>query len=324
MSGPVPSYISLYKSGELKKRAARLNKILSACTLCPRECKVDRKKGEKGICRATNTIRIAKAVPHFGEEPPVSGTKGSGTIFFSFCNLRCCFCQNYQISHEALGQDLSEAELARKMLSLQKKGCHNINLVSASHFLPQIISALFLAVKEGLCIPIVYNTNGYESIKTLELLSGIVDIYLPDAKYSDDKTAEKYSFAKDYPKINMLAINEMFRQTGHLKLDNNGIAVKGLVVRHLVLPKNLAGTKDVFQNLKRAIGTDLFISFMAQYKPCHKAKEDKDLSAFLSKQEYLKAIDILFDLGFKNGWTQDFEPSDKSFVPDFAKTDSWN
>jgi len=323
MSGPVPSYISLYKSGELKKRAEILNRLLSSCTLCPRKCKVDRKRGEIGICRSSNKIRIAKAVPHFGEEPPVSGTRGSGTIFFSFCNLRCCFCQNYQISHEALGHDLSEAELAREMLSLQEKGCHNINLVSASHFLPQIINALFLAVKEGLCLPLVYNTNGYESMKTLKLLSGIVDIYLPDAKYSDDKTAEKYACAKDYSKINMLAIKEMFRQTGHLKLDNNGIAVKGLIVRHLVLPKNLSGTKDILQNLKRSIGTDLFISFMSQYKPCHRAKEYKDLSAPLSKQEYLKAVDLLFELGFENGWTQDFDPFNKSFVPDFEKTDAW-
>ncbi len=324
MSGPVPSYISLYKSGKLKKRAVLLERILSACTLCPRECGVDRKKGEKGVCGASDTVRIAKAVPHFGEEPPVSGTNGSGTIFFSFCNLQCRFCQNYQISHEALGQDISEAALAREMISLQEKGCHNINLVSASHFLPQIINALCLAVEKGFCLPIVYNTNGYENIKTLKLLSGIVDIYLPDVKYSDNRAAEKYSSAKNYPHINMLAVKEMFDQAGHLQLDDKGIAVKGLIVRHLVLPKKLSGTKNILQNLKKSIGTDLSISFMSQYKPRHKAEKYKALKTPLSKQEYIEAVDILYSHGFVNGWIQDFEPFDNSFVPDFKKADSWN
>ena len=324
MSEPVPSYISLYKSGELKKRAILLNKLLSSCTLCPRECRVNRKKGEKGVCRAGNTLRIAKTVPHFGEEPPISGTRGSGAIFFSFCNAKCCFCQNHQISHEAIGQDFSEKELARQMIALQEKGCHNINLVSASHFLPQIITTLCLAVKKGLCIPIVYNTNGYESVKTLQLLTGIVDIYLPDAKYFDDRTAEKYSGIKNYPNINRLAINEMFKQAGLLKLNDKVLAVKGLIVRHLVLPKNLSETAAILKNLKEAIGTDLSISLMSQYKPCHNASEHEALAFPLSEDEYLKAVDTLYSLGFENGWVQEWEPFDKRFLPDFEKLDSWN
>lgn len=324
MSGPIPSYISLYKSGELKKRAERLNRILSSCTLCPRECGINRKKGETGKCRAGNRVRIAKAVPHFGEEPPISGNRGSGTIFFSFCNLSCCFCQNYQISRESLGQELSETALAREMIALQEKGCHNINLVSASHFLPQIIKALCIAAGAGLCLPIVYNTNGYENIKTLRLLSGIIDIYLPDAKYSKNNTAEKYSCVNNYPETNLLAINEMFGQTGHLKLDRNGVAVKGLIVRHLVLPENLSETEAILKNLKSSIGTDLSISLLSQFTPCYRAPEHKELGSPLSKKDYLKAVNLLFALGFENGWIQDWQPFDRRFLPDFEKQDSWN
>ena len=319
-----PSYLSLYKSGELWKRADVLQKNLSACTLCPWECRADRTRGERGACRAATKIRVAKAIPHFGEEPPISGTKGSGTIFFSFCSLNCCFCQNFQISQENMGQDLSEKKLAQKMLSLQKMGCHNINLVSASHFLPQIISALCLAVESGLSLPLVYNTSGYENLWTLKQLEGIIDIYLPDAKYSDDSAAQKYSGVKNYSNTNLLALKEMFRQVGHLKLDKNGIALSGLIVRHLVLPENLSNTKTILKNLKNAIGTELSISFMSQYKPCHKALKDKALSLPLSKEEYIEAVDFLYALGFENGWVQDGVLDDKSFVPDFKKKNSWN
>lgn len=320
----LPSYLSLYKSGELHKRAEVLQKNLSACTLCPWECRADRNRGEKGACRAATKIRVAKAVPHFGEEPPISGIKGSGTIFFSFCSLKCCFCQNFQISQENMGQDISEKELAKKMLSLQEKGCHNINLVSASHFLPQIINALCIAVESGLILPLVYNSSGYENLWALKQLEGIVDIYLPDAKYSDGGTAQKYSGVKNYSNTNLLALKEMFRQVGHLKLDKNGFALNGLIVRHLVLPKNLSNTKTILKNLKNAIGTELSISFMSQYKPRHKAAKNKDLSVPLSEEEYLEAVDCLYGLGFENGWVQDWEPYDKSFVPDFEKKDSWN
>ena len=320
----LPSYLSLYKSGELHKRAEVLQKNLSACTLCPRECRVDRTRGKKGTCRAATKIRVAKAVPHFGEEPPVSGSKGSGTIFFSFCSLNCCFCQNFQISQENIGQDISENALAQKMLSLQEKGCHNINLVSASHFMPQIISALCIAVEAGLSLPLVYNTSGYENLWTLKQLEGIVDVYLPDAKYSDDGAAQKYSGVKNYSGTNLLALKEMFRQVGHLKLDKSGFALNGLIVRHLVLPEHLSNTKNILKNLKNAIGTELSISLMSQYRPSHKAAKNKGLSVPLSEEEYLKAVDFLYALDFKNGWVQEWEPYDKSFVPDFKKKDSWN
>lgn len=320
----LPSYLSLYKSGKLRKRAEFFKKTLSACTLCPRACRVDRTRGKTGICKAARQTRVAKIVPHFGEEPPISGTKGSGAIFFSFCNLNCCFCQNFQISQENMGLDLSEKELAKKMISLQEKGCHNINLVSASHFIPQIISALCIAVEAGLRLPIVYNTNGFDSLWLLKQLEGIVDIYLPDAKYSNDATAQKYSCVENYSNTNLLALKEMFRQVGHLKLDKNGFALKGLIVRHLVLPENLPNTKNVLKNLKNAIGAELSISFMSQYKPCHKASKHKALSLPLSEEEYIEAVDFLYFLGFENGWVQDWEPDDKRFLPDFMKKDSWN
>jgi putative pyruvate formate lyase activating enzyme len=320
----LPSYLSLYKSGELHKRAEVLQENLSACTLCPRECRVDRLRNEKGVCGASTQLRIAKAIPHFGEEPPVSGTNGSGTIFFSFCSLKCCFCQNFQISQENMGQDLSEKELAKKMLSLQEKGCHNINLVSASHFLPQIIDALCLAVESGLILPLVYNTSGYENLWTLKQLEGIVDIYLPDAKYSDDFSAQKYSGVKNYSSTNLLALKEMFRQVGHLKLDKNGFALNGLIVRHLVLPENLSNTINILKNQKNTIGTELSISFMSQHKPRHKAAKNKGLSVPLPEEQYLEAVGFLCDLEFENGWVQDWEPYDKSFVPDFKKRRSWN
>ena len=320
----LPSYLSLYKSGELHKRAEVLQKNLSVCTLCPRNCRVDRNLGEKSACRAATKIRVAKAVPHLGEEPPISGIKGSGAIFFSFCNLNCCFCQNFQISQKNMGQDIPEKELANKMLSLQEKGCHNINLVSASHFIPQIISALCIAVEAGLSLPLVYNSNGYENLWPLKQLEGIVDIYLPDAKYSDDGAAQKYSGVKTYSNTNLLALKEMFRQVGHLKLDKNGFAFKGLIVRHLVLPENLSNTKNILKNLKNTIGTELSISLMSQYRPRYKATKNKALSIPLSEEEYFEAVDFFCALGFENGWVQDWEPYDKSFVPDFEKEDSWN
>lgn len=223
-----------------------------------------------------------------------------------------------------MGQDLSEKELAEKMLSLQEKGCHNISLVSASHFIPQIINALCIAIEAGLSLPLVYNTNGYDNLWMLKQLEGIVDIYLPDAKYSDDTAAQKFSGIKNYSSINLLAIKEMFRQVGHLKLDKNGFALKGLIVRHLVLPENLSNTKEIFNTLKSEIGTELSISFMSQYKPCYKALKMKELSTPLSEKEYISAVDFIYTLGFENGWVQNWEPADKRFVPDFEKKNSWN
>ena len=324
MRKQTPGYLHLLQKGELRKRVRLLFSIFSSCKLCPWKCGVDRTKGEKGRCGASNKVKVAKAIPHFGEEPVISGTRGSGTIFFSHCNLKCCYCQNYQISHEGMGKNISVEELSRVMLGLQEKGCHNINLVSAAHYLPLIIKALCLAAKDGLCIPIVYNTNGYEDAQVLRLLDGIIDIYLPDAKYANDTCAMKYSSAKNYSRVNLRAVQEMFRQAGCPVIDSKGIALKGLIVRHLVLPGSLSGTRQVLQKLKKHFGPFISISLMGQYIPCYNAHNFKELSTRTSREEYFQAVEILESLGFENGWTQDWDSLDSGVVPDFTKSDTWN
>jgi len=322
-AGKKPGYLELLQSGELAGRAGKLCSLLSACRLCPWRCGADRTRGETGRCGAGNTARVAKAVAHFGEEPPVSGTRGSGTIFFSRCNLRCCFCQNYQISHEALGEDVSVEALKHLMLGLQEQGCHNISLVSASHYLPFAIQALLQAAQEGLALPVVYNSNGYEDAEVLSLLEGIINIYLPDAKYGDDGCALKYSGAADYTAVNRRALDEMFRQAGYLELDENGIALRGLIVRHLVLPGGLAGTGAVLTALKQRFGRFLAVSLMGQYSPCFRAAGIPELSTRVSGEDYRAACGLLESLAFENGWVQDPATMDESFLPDFRKKDTW-
>ncbi len=298
--------------------------LYAPCKLCPWKCGVDRTQGEKGLCRASDTVQVAKALPLKGEEPPISGSRGSGTIFFSHCNLKCCFCQNYQIRQQAQGKEISTEALAALMLGLQQQGCHNINLVSASHYLPQLIKALYTAARDGLCLPIVYNTNGYEDTTVLKLLDGIVDIYLPDAKYALDTYAWKYSSARNYPRINFEAITEMFRQVGHLLTDDRGVAVKGLIVRHLILPGGLSGTESILQRLKESFGSAVFISLMGQYLPCYRASCFKELNTKITHDEYMHAVATLELLGLENGWLQELDVLDNTFVPDFTKKDSWN
>lgn len=319
-----PGFLQLLQTGMLQQKVKKLFTLSSPCKLCPWKCGVDRTKGQRGRCNAGNTIKIATAVPHFGEEPVISGRRGSGTIFFTHCNLKCCFCQNYQISQEALGTEVSVDELAAMMLDLQEKGCHNINLVSAVHYLPYIITALHIAAGNGLSLPIVYNTNGYEDVDVLWILNGIVDIYLPDIKYAQDSHAMKYSSAKNYSKISLKAIQEMFRQVGNLLIDNRKIALRGLLVRHLVLPDGLSGTDEILKTLKQLLGSHVFLSLMGQYTPCYKACKFKSLRAGISKEEYNQAIDALKSLGFENGWTQDIDHLDTAFLPDFSKADTWN
>ena len=264
--------------------------MLEECTLCPRQCRVNRLAGEKGKCRVGGEVIVSSYGPHFGEEAPLVGKHGSGTIFFAYCNLQCTYCQNYTISQLGEGTTVSQQQLADMMLSLQTRGCHNINLVSPTHVVPHIMVVLELAVTRGLNIPIVYNTGGYDSLETLRLLDGIVDIYMPDMKYSDAKIGEELSGVKDYPKINRVAVKEMHRQVGDLRIDEAGVAQRGLLVRHLVLPNSLAGTEQVVSFLAREISLNTYLNVMAQYHPCYHASDSPVLSRPLHRQEFEEAM----------------------------------
>ncbi len=271
--------------------------MLEECCLCPRHCGVNRLADESGKCHITKQVVVSSYGPHFGEEAPLVGKHGSGTIFFTYCNLQCVFCQNYTISQLGEGSVTNREELARMMLSLQAKGCHNINLVSPTHVVPHILDALELAVSMGLYLPLVYNCGGYDSVKTLELLDGIVDIYMPDMKYSDEKIAEQLSGIKDYPEVNKAAIREMYRQVGNLQIDEEDIAQRGLLVRHLVLPNRLAGTKEIVRFLAREVSTSTYLNIMAQYRPCYKAFDKPLLSRPVNRQELKEAIDLAHQQG---------------------------
>ena len=291
---------------ELQKRIDAAYGLLASCRVCPRECGVDRLKNDKlGFCRSGLNPIISSVSPHYGEEPPLSGTKGSGTVFFTNCNLRCVYCQNYPISQMGNGEERSPGELACQMLWLQEQGCHNLNLVTPTHFVPQILKALGIAMQRGFNLPIVYNTSGYESIETLRLLDGIVDIYLPDMRYSDNAAAMKYSIAPDYPEINRAAIKEMYRQVGNLVLDEQGVAKQGLIVRHLVLPGNIAGTEAVMKFLAEEISKDVSISLMSQYFPAYRAKEYNEIKRRITTEEYEKAYQIMLKYDLENGWVQE-------------------
>lgn len=291
------AYLSLYRSGELRDRVEAARSLLRNCRVCPRHCGVDRLNGELGKCRTPGEIMVSSYGPHFGEEAPLVGRNGSGTIFFTNCNLRCVFCQNYSTSQLGEGDKVSKEELACMMLSLQNKGCHNINLVSPTHVVPQILEALEMAVKSGLQLPLVYNSGGYDSIETLKLLDGIVDIYMPDMKYSDEKNAEKLSGVEDYPSINRAAVKEMHRQVGDLQINEDGIAQRGLLVRHLVLPHGLAGTREVVNFLVNEVSPDTYVNIMAQYHPCHKAFQFPSLSRRTSAGEFQEAVTLARQAG---------------------------
>ncbi len=295
---------------------------LGSCRICPRNCGVDRLKGEKGACRSGAQLKISSIGPHFGEEPMISGTKGSGTVFFSNCNLKCLFCQNYQISQEGLGHRMSEEDLAAKMIELQIAGCHNINLVSPTHFIPQIIKTVLIAKEKGLKIPIVYNSNGYESVDSLRSLKGLIDIYLPDIKYSDDENAFKFSGIKRYVAANRAAIAEMFGQVGNLILDDSGIATRGLLVRHLVLPDDIAESRGSLTYLA-SLSKKLWISIMSQYHPCHKAVNHDRLGRKLRIDEYKTVLDTALELGFDNLLTQEMDSSDV-LLPDFERANPFS
>jgi len=285
-----PSYLQLYREGRLLKRVEEATELLKECRLCPRQCKVDRLNNEKGFCKTGRRAKVASYNAHFGEEAPLVGRFGSGTIFFAFCNLRCSFCQNYEISHLGEGAELEAKDLAAIMLELQGRGCHNINLVTPTHIVSQILNALLLAVENGLTVPIVYNCGGYERVETLKLLKGIIDIYMPDFKFWDQKWADRYSNAPDYREMAVKAFKEMHSQVGDLKIDKNGIAERGLLVRHLVMPNGIAGTKEVMEFLSKEISANTYVNVMDQYRPCGTAYQDEYINQRISSKEYSAAL----------------------------------
>ncbi len=278
--------------------------LIEKCSVCPRNCNVNRLKNELGFCKIGKEPKISAYNLHFGEEPPISGTNGSGTIFFTGCNLRCVFCQNYPISQLYNGNEITVEKLAEIMMTLQNQNANNINLVTPTHVVPQIIEAVLLAKNKGLKIPIVYNSGGYEKVETLKLLKGIIDIYMPDAKYSDDRTAEKYSDAKNYSEINKAALKEMYKQVGALQI-KNGIATKGLLIRHLVLPENISGSRKVFEFIAKEISPKTYMSIMAQYHPANKTNDFPELQRKITDKEYQQVLNWADELGLINGWRQE-------------------
>jgi putative pyruvate formate lyase activating enzyme len=302
---------------ELPEKVAFLKKVLQDCWLCPQQCHIDRTKGEFGFCRLAAKIIMDCALPHHGEEPPLSGTGGAGAIFFSSCNLRCIYCQNYQISHQATGQELDSGALAQVMLDLQKRGCHNIDAVTPTPQTPLIMEALLLAREQGLKIPFVYNCGGYEFPRIIKMLDKMVDIYLPDFKYGLAQDGAALSGVSDYPRYALDSLIEMVRQVGDGLDLANGIAQKGVIVRHLVLPGHLENSKAVFRLIKEEISTSVTISLMSQYTPIDKVRNHPQLGRRITAQEYQEVLDYALDLGFENIFIQ--EVSDAELTPDFNK-----
>ena len=297
--GDGPGYIKLEHEGELAKREKALWSMLEACKLCPRECGVNRLKGQAGVCSEKDSFKVASFGPHYGEERPLVGTGGSGTIFFSNCNLLCVYCQNWGIAHRGDGRERSHEQLARMMIALQKRGCHNINLVTPTHILPHIVKGLRLAVGMGLNLPIVYNTGGYDKAEVLKLLDGIVDIYMPDCKYQETKPSARYSRgASDYPKVAAAALKEMNRQVGDLRIVK-GIAVRGLLIRHLVLPHGLAGTEKFVKWVASELGKNTAVNVMGQYRPMHKASDYPLISRAVTPKEYQEALKLAKKAGLR-------------------------
>jgi putative pyruvate formate lyase activating enzyme len=292
-----PAYIQTARSGLLRKKIASARAILAACVLCPRKCRTDRIANKTGICKTGDRAVVASIHAHFGEEAPLVGSKGSGTIFMTHCNLMCNFCQNYDISHQGYGREISDNELASLMLSLQSQGCHNINIVTPTHVVPQILSALEIAIENGLTIPIIYNSGGYDDVNTLKLLDGVVDIYMPDFKFWDSDFADATCHAPDYPEVARKAVLEMHRQVGDLTMDETGIAQRGLLIRHLVLPENLAGTRDIMGFIHDTVSPNTYVNIMAQYRPCGNAHKTPALARAITAEEYRQALQMAKEEG---------------------------
>lgn len=302
-----PSYLNLYKTNkqDFEARIDKAYEALENCTLCPHNCHVNRLKDKRGVCKTGALPKVYSWLNHHGEEPPISGSKGSGTIFFSNCNMSCIYCQNYEFSQGGGGTEMDPEALADIMIELQNRGCHNINFVSPTHVAAQILKAIYLAIPKGLKIPLVYNTGGYDSLETLGYFDGIIDVYLPDMRYDDDKLAQQYSGAKNYRLYNRQAVKEMFRQVGTAQFDNNEVIQKGLIIRHLVLPNDLAGTNEVMHFIAKEVSPETYISLMSQYFPCFNALKEPKLARRITEAEYELAKSEMFANGLKNGWVQD-------------------
>jgi putative pyruvate formate lyase activating enzyme len=314
-----PSYIDLYQSGELQNRKEILAEMLTTCEVCPHCCKIDRTIENTGYCKSFNYAYVCSYCDHHGEEPPISGQNGSGTIFFGNCNMKCVFCQNSDISQQLVNPDsyaCSKEQLARIMIELQDRGCHNINLVSPSHFVPQIVSAVDLAIPLGLKIPLVYNSNGYDRVETLRHLDGLIDIYMPDLKYADNQMARKYSSISDYVNTARRALKEMYSQVGPLETNSHGIALRGLLVRHLVLPNSISGSVECLHWIANELSSNVTLSLMAQYYPANKAEKISKLSRSLTFQEYYNVLRVMKELGFVNALYQEIR-SANHYRPDF-------
>ncbi|KTB47526.1 radical SAM protein [Dehalogenimonas alkenigignens] len=315
-----PGYIQLYESGELEQRVQRLEARLEHCDICPRRCGANRLNGEIGSCNAGKLVAVAAVCAHRGEEPAISGSRGSGTVFFGNCNLRCVYCQNYQISQDPERQrpnQITPSRLSNRMLYIQNDlDCHNINLVSPTQYVPQIMRAIYEAVPRGLNLPIVYNTNAYDAVDTLRELEGVVDIYLPDLKYASNSIAAKLSDVAHYVPTARAAITEMYRQVGNLVVDSDDIAVRGLIVRHLILPNELAGSEESMRWIASELSPSVTVSLMAQYYPRHKAMEVPPIARSITTAEYRRVVNLLDVLGLENGWLQG-EGSRDYYLPDF-------
>jgi len=296
-----PSYLKLCASGELDRRIAMLYRMLESCELCPRRCGANRLEGRKGYCRSGMELTVSSYGPHFGEEPEITGRNGSGTIFLTNCNLLCIFCQNYETSHLGYGEEVSIDKAAEMMLNLQSRGCHNINLVTPTHYTPQLVKAISVAAGRGLKLPIFWNCSGYENVETIKLLEGIVDIYKADMKYSESEPAKKYSNAPDYFERCKEAVREMHRQVGDLKVNDRGIAYRGLLIRHLVLPNNLAGSEKVLE-FAAELSRECYVNIMAQYRPCGRAYEHEELNRRPTSTEYSRVVNYARKLGLHRGF----------------------
>jgi putative pyruvate formate lyase activating enzyme len=292
-----PAYLKTLKEGTFPEKIRQSQELLRDCCVCPRNCRVNRLEGETGFCSVGALAMVSSANPHFGEEAPLVGSGGSGTIFLTSCNLKCVFCQNYEISNLMEGEEMDSLTLAGLMLGLQHSGCHNINFVTPSHQVPQILDAVRVAAQKGLHVPLVYNTGGYDAVETLQLLDGVFDIYMPDIKFMDPEVSKRLADTADYPDVVQAAVKEMHRQVGDLQISDKGIATRGLLVRHLVMPDDLAGTREVMQFLAEEISTNTYVNVMNQYRPCGRAFEQTDINRSVTRQEYAQAVETAREAG---------------------------